>query len=111
MSKQAKTAAVYNIISRQTANKENKKIELADLPKKVLQIIAAKYKKILKYELRGWVKKDLLRKLHNDILSQNPNAIDFLKDNRRRIDLHSLSANTNQDAIEILKEHKECYCF
>jgi hypothetical protein len=106
MSKQAKTAAVYNIISSHMANKENKKIELVDLPKKVLQIIAAKYKKILKYELRDWVKDLLpLRKLHNDILSQNPNAIDFLKDNRRRIDLHTLSANTNQDAIEILKEH------
>ena len=48
MSKQAKTSAVYNIISSHMANKENKKIELADLPKKVLQIIAAKYKKILK---------------------------------------------------------------
>jgi hypothetical protein len=46
-----------------------------------------------------------LRKLHNDFLSQNPNAIDFLKDNRRRIDLRSLSANTNQDAIKILKAH------
>jgi hypothetical protein len=108
MSKQAKATAVYNMIASLTANKplSSKKIELVDLPKKVLQKIAAKYKKILKYELRDWVKDLLpLRKLHNDFLSQNPNAIDFLKDNRRRINLHSLSANTDRYAIEILKEH------
>jgi hypothetical protein len=110
MSKQDKTDIVYNILSRRTKNsilsenQRNKKIELVDLPKKVLQIIAKKYKKILKYELRDWVKDLLpLRKIHNEFLSQNSNAIDFLKDNIQRINFDSLSDNTNPDAIKLLK--------
>ena len=110
MSKQDKTDIVYNILSRRTKNsilsenQRNKKIELVDLPKKVLQIIAKKYKKILKYELRDWVKDLLpLRKIHNEFLSQNSNAIDFLKDNIQRINFDSLSDNTNPYAIKLLK--------
>jgi len=110
MSKQLKADAFLKILTTQRnksispESKANKKIELTDLPNKILRIIAKKYKKILKYELRDWVKDLLpLRKIDNDALSGNTNAIDFLKDNRKRINLRSLSANTNPDAIDILK--------
>jgi hypothetical protein len=113
MSKQEKTDLVYKVMTRSSTNKQRsprppehkaKKLELTDLPHKILQRIATKYKKLLKYELRDWVKGLPLKKLHNDFLSENANAIDFLKENRQRIVLNTLSANTNEDAIELLME-------
>jgi len=58
-------------------------------------------KSSLKYELYDWIPKD---KLDTYFLSKNYNAVDYLKKNKYLINYKSLSANTNPDAIELLRE-------
>ena len=60
---------------------------------------------MLKYELIEWIPADKL----NRSLSKNYNAIDYLKKNENLIDYKILSANTNSDAIELLRIQIEKY--
>ena len=74
------------------------------LPDDIYHIIVEKYKTIfkLKYVLKDWIQEGL-----DDLdwkgLSGNPNAIDLLKANPKKIDWDSLSENPN--AIELLKDN------
>lgn len=70
------------------------------LPEDLIFNIKNEFKSLLKYELREWVPFD---KLNKSLLSKNYNAIDYLKKNKTLIDYKKLSANTNPDAIELLR--------
>ena len=52
------------------------------------------------WKLRDWINKD---KLDWNLLSENPNAIQFLKEECEKINWNILSYNKN--AIELLKEN------
>ena len=52
--------------------------------------------------LLDWIDKD---KLNWTQLSQNPNAIELLKENPLKINWHYLSFNPNAEAIALLKEN------
>ena len=82
------------------------KILLSDLPDESLKLITEKFKTLLKYKLRDWLPSN---KLSNDIVSANPNAIDFfsLPHNRRLIAWHILSENPNAVDFLSLSENKE----
>ena len=70
------------------------------LPRDLILNIKNELKSLLKYELREWVP---VGKLNISLLSKNHNAIDYLKKNKTLIDYTNLSANTNTDAIELLR--------
>ena len=76
--------------SKSIANKINGPI--TNLPVEIRSIILDKFAEILptKYVLLDWIDKD---KLEWMMLSQNPNAIDLLKENQGKIDWYELSAN------------------
>ena len=78
------------------------------LPDDIYHIIVEKYKTIfkLKYILKDWIQEEREKGL-DDLdwfwLSGNPNAIDLLKENSKKINWETLSGNTNTNAIELLK--------
>ena len=82
------------------------KILLSDLPDESLKLITEKFKTLLKYKLRDWLPSN---KLSNDLVSANPNAIDFfsLPHNRRLIAWHILSENPNAVDFLSLPENKK----
>jgi hypothetical protein len=84
-------------------NASNRKGSLSVLPDDILEKIVNKYKTIfkLKYKLKDWIP---LEKLDWLFLSANPNAIDLLKANPKKIVWWKLSSNPN--AIELLKANK-----
>jgi hypothetical protein len=73
------------------------------LPKEVRTAILDKFAEILpsKYVLLDWIDK---KKLNWSYLSQNPSAIDLLKENTHKIDWSLLSGNPNPDVIKLLEE-------
>ena len=88
---------------------ESKKLmrgSLYVLPDDILEQIVNKYKTIfkLKYILKDWIPID---KLIKEGLSENPNAIDFLKENKTMIDWNWLLKNPNPKSIELLKENSK----
>ena len=54
------------------------------------------------YKLRDWIP---LNNLYLYLLSENPNAIEYLKENPDKIDWDYLSSNPN--AIELLEKNKD----
>ena len=80
---------------------DKKKILLSDLPDDIIKIFVKKYKSLLKYNLREWIPH---RKIYWGFCSLNPNAIDFLQGNKKKIDYSQLSKNTNPRALELIKE-------
>ena len=87
---------------------ESKKLmrgSLSVLPDDMLEQIVNKYKTIfkVKYVLKYWIP---LNKLNGEILSENPNAIDYLKENRNLIDWAALLRNPNPEAIALFIENK-----
>jgi hypothetical protein len=74
------------------------------LPDDILEKIVNKYKTLfkIKYKLKDWIPP---AKLDWEMLSENPNAIDLLKDNLNKIDWDALSANSG--AIELLKANPD----
>jgi hypothetical protein len=85
-------------------NKMKPKISLNKLPEDLRYKIVEQYTKLFptKYVLRSWIP---INKLNGHGLSSNPNAIDFLEENRNMIDWRELSSNPN--AIELLKENPD----
>ncbi len=75
---------------------------LNSLPDDIYYKIVEQYKTIfkIKYKLKNWIP---INKLNIWILSQNPNAIDFLKENTSKIKWNYLSKNPNPEAIKLLK--------
>jgi len=71
------------------------------LPDDILDKIVKKYKTIfkIKYKLKDWIS---LKKLNWENLSENPNAIELLKENPKKIVWWQLSENPN--AIELLEK-------
>ena len=76
------------------------------LPKEIRSTILDKFAEILptKYVLLDWIDK---KKLNWSYLSNNPNAIDLLKDNQDKIDWDQLSGNPNPDSIKLLETRIE----
>jgi hypothetical protein len=74
------------------------------LPDDILEKIVNKYKTLfkIKYKLKDWIP---VKKLDWEMLSENPNAIDLLKDNLNKIDWELLSLNPN--AIDLLKANPD----
>ena len=93
-----------NSSPRSIKNKMNSKISLRKLPDDLHYKIAEHYKKLFptKYVLGSWIS---INKLNGHGLSSNPNAVDFLEENRNMIDWRELSSNPN--AIELLKENPD----
>ena len=75
---------------------------LSVLPYDILDKIVKKYISLFpsKYVLKDWIP---LEKLNWTFLSINPNAIELLKANLKKIDWKLLSSNPNPNAIELLK--------
>ena len=75
------------------------------LPDDILETIVNKYKTIfkLKYKLKDWIPPE---KINWDALSENPNAIELLKNNPTKIVWRNLSANPAPYAVKLLKENK-----
>jgi len=87
-------------------NASNRKGSLSVLPDDILEKIVNKYKTIfkIKYKLKDWIPPE---KLDWNYLSENPNAIDLLKENPTKIFWTFLSANPAPYAIELLKENQK----
>ena len=85
-------------------NASNRKGSLSVLPDDILEKIVEQYKTIfkIKYKLKDWIPPE---KLNWVFLSENPNAIELLKANRKKIDWDYLSLNPN--AIELLKANPD----
>ena len=83
-------------------NASKRKGSLSVLPDDILAKIVEKYKTIfnIKYKLKDWIPP---KKIVWEILSKNPNAIELLKKNPKKIDWGGLSENPNPEAIELLK--------
>ena len=79
---------------------------LNELPDELLVKILDKYKSLfpIKYTLRDWIPHD---KLNYDMLSKNPNAVDFLIENKIKLNWAHLSENTNPKAIELLEANPD----
>jgi hypothetical protein len=79
---------------------------LSVLPDDILEKIVNKYKTIfkIKYKLKDWIPP---AKLDWEGLFGNPNAIDLLKANPKKIVWWKLSSNPAPYAIELLKENKK----
>ncbi len=73
-------------------NASNRKGSLSVLPDDILEKIVEQYKTIfkIKYKLKDWIPPE---KLDWENLSENPNAIELLKENQRKIDWKALSGN------------------
>lgn len=82
-------------------NKMKSTMSLNNLPYDLKTQIVEKYKLLfpIKYVLRSWIPED---KINWDILSGNPNSVDFLRENPDKIKWNMLSGNPN--AIELLEE-------
>ena len=85
-------------------NKMKPKNSLNKLPDDLLYKIVEHYTKLFptKYALRSWIP---INKLNGFGLSSNPNAVDFLEENRNMINWRELSSNPN--AIELLKANPD----
>ena len=85
-------------------NKMKPKISLNKLPEDLHYKIVEHYTKLFptKYVLRNWIP---INKLNGHGLSSNPNAIDFLEENRNMINWRELSSNPN--AIELLRANPD----
>ena len=61
---------------------------------------------MMKYVLHDWIDATLLDKntIYCRYLSENENAVDFLKDNRHLIDFKGLCLNRNPDVIPLIRE-------
>jgi hypothetical protein len=71
------------------------------LPTEVIRrIVSDDLRPLLKYELRKWVP---IEKIDKKGISINPNALDFLSQNKKYIDYAILSKNTHPKAIELLR--------
>jgi hypothetical protein len=101
--RRANTLPIKNVVPKflmAISAKPSKARTIIDiLPRDIILNVKKEFKKLLKYELREWVPADKL----NSSLSKNYNAIDYLKKNENLIDYKILSANTNPDAIELLR--------
>ena len=94
---------------------ESKKLmrgNLSLLPEDMLEEIVNKYKTIFKirYILKDWIPDETInRTWYADrmFISVNPNAIETLKENPKRIDWDLLCANTNPEAIELVAKKIE----
>ena len=98
---------------------ESKKLmrgSLSVLPDDMLEQIVNKYKTIfkIKYVLKDWIPPEIMKRnwflqyyADRMYISINPRAIDSLKANPKLIDWGLLCANTNPEAIELLKEKIE----
>jgi hypothetical protein len=84
------------------AKTKAKAITIRHLPDDAINLIAKKYKLLLKYELIASVP---LHRINWSFFSLNPNAIDYLSlpENKKRIDYSQLSNNTNSKALELIK--------
>jgi len=93
-----------NSSPRSIKNKMKPKISLNKLPEDLHYKIVEQYTKLFptKYVLRSWLP---INKLNGHGLSSNPNAIDFLEENRNMIDWRELSSNPN--TVELLKENPD----
>ena len=82
------------------------KMTLNKLPEELRTQIVQKYMTLFptKYKLKDWIPPE---KLRWEYLSENPNAIDLLKENQDKIDWARLSINPNDEAIEILKANRD----
>lgn len=102
--RRANTLPIQNVIPmfiKEISARHAKARTIIDkLPRDLILNIKNEFKSLLKYELREWVPVD---KLNISLLSKNHNAIDYLKKNKTLIDYTNLSANTNPDAIELLR--------
>ena len=87
-------------------NASNRRGSMNLLPDDIYYSIVNKYKTIfnVRYALKDWIP---LNKLKKEILSENPNAVDFLKENRKLIDWKALCRNPNPEAIALLIENKD----
>ena len=76
---------------------------ICNLPQNIRSTILDKFEEILpsKYVLLDGIDK---KKLNWSYLSQNPSAIDLLKENTHKIDWSLLSGNPNPDVIKLLEE-------
>jgi hypothetical protein len=105
--RRANTLPIKNVVPKflmAISAKPSKARTIIDiLPRDIILNVKKEFKKLLKYELREWVPADKL----NSSLSKNYNAIDYLKKNENLIDYKILSANTNPDAIELLRNQIE----
>jgi hypothetical protein len=93
-----------NSSPRSIKNKMNSKISLRKLPYDLHYKLVEQYKNLFptKYVLGSWIP---INKLNGYGLSSNPNAVDFLEENRNMINWRELSSNPN--AIELLKENPD----
>jgi hypothetical protein len=82
------------------------KMTLNKLPEELRTQIVQKYMTLFptKYKLKDWIPPE---KLRWEYLSENPNAIDLLKENQDKIDWARLSINPNDEAIELLKANRD----
>ena len=87
-------------------NASKRKGSLRVLPDDILEKIVEKYKTIfkIKYKLKDWIPPE---KLDWGWLSENPNAIELLKNNPTKIVWMNLSANPAPYAIKLLKENQD----
>ena len=92
------------IIDMKSLNASKRRGSLNTLPDNVYSVIVKQYKKLfrIKYVLKDWVLKE---ELNWNMLSGNPNAIELLKANPKRIYWKLLSRNPN--AIELLTANQD----
>ena len=90
-----------NLSPKSIKNKMKSKMALSKLPPDILTTIVNKYKSIIssKYILRSWISETKLEPFY---LSSNPTAIDYLQENPKKINWERLSENPA--AIELLKD-------
>jgi hypothetical protein len=93
------------MIAAKNINASKMRGSLNLLPDDIYYSIVNKYKTIFKvrYVLKDWIP---LNKLKKEFLSENPNAVDYLKKNNHLIDWKSLCRNPNPEAIALLIENK-----
>jgi len=76
------------------------------LPEDILEKIVNKYKTLfsrIKYKLKDWIPPE---KLDWENLSENPNAIDLLRENIDNININWSMLSANPNAIELLKTYR-----
>ncbi len=91
---------------KNSINASKRKGSLSVLPDDILEQIVNKYKTIfkIKYKLKDWIPPE---KLDWRNLSENPNAIELLKNNPTKIVWGNLSENPAPYAIKLLKENQD----
>lgn len=98
----AKSSPIKDLSPKLLKGMNAKTITLLDIPDHLLErIIHDDLKPLLKYNLREWIPR---HKIYWGFFSLNPNAIDFLQGNKKKIDYSQLSKNTNPKALELIKE-------